>query len=188
MPAAMIPIGYMYKIVVARPDWLKAPGVVDIYSVSACVSDYFDDFIKYWKHNGYWIFDTPRIIEDLAKDANIDLSGMTLFYYEAHEQEFDEKTGKWSAFAADPDLRTDVRVPAEKKLQGFDVVQFCNLSDPGCSPLSCNSLAEKLPVNRVCLFDKFEQAKDALDNGLFVKCEPGPFRIVAVYTTGDDQR
>ena len=83
----------MYKIVVARPDWLKAPGVADIYSVSACVSDYFDDFIKYWKHNGYWIFDTPRIIEDLAKDANIDLSGMTLFYYEAHEQEFDEKPG-----------------------------------------------------------------------------------------------
>jgi hypothetical protein len=184
----MIPIGYMYKIVAARTGWLKTLDVDDIFSVCACASDYFADYIKYWKHNGYWLFDSPRIIEDIAKKAKIDLSGMTLFYYEAHEQEFDEKTGIWSAFAAYPSFETDVRAPADKNLWGFDVVQVLVHSDLGCSPLSCNGLAKKLPVNRLCLFDGFEQAKHALDNGLFVKCEPGPYRIIAVYTPGDDQQ
>ncbi len=183
-PAAMIPIGYMYKSVAARTDWLKAPGVVDIQSVSACISANFDDYIKYWKHNGYWLFDTPKIIEDVAKKAAIDLSGMTLFYYEAYEQEFDEETGTWSSFAAETDVKTDVRVPMDKHLHGFDVVEFSCHTNPGCSPLSCNGVAEVLPVNRNCLFDSFEAAKDALDRGLFENCEPGPYRIIAVYTPG----
>jgi len=187
-PAGMIPIGYMYKTVAARPDWLKAPGVVDIRSVSGCVSTDFADYINYWKHNGYWLFDEPRIIEELAKTAKIDLSGMTLFYYEAHEHEFDETAGEWRAFAAEPDIKTDVQAPANKYLQGFDVVEFIAHTNPGCSPLSCNSLAEELPVNRHCLFDSFEAAKDALDRGQFLNCEPGPYRIFAVYTLGDDQR
>lgn len=184
----MTPIGYMYKIVVARPDWLEAPGVVEIRSLSACISDNFADYIRYWKHNGYWLFDAPRIIEDLAKDEKIDLSGMTLFYYEAHEYEFDEKTGTWSAFAAELLFKTDVIAPADKHLQGFDVVAFSTHNDPGCSPLSCNGLAAELPANQHCLFDSFDEAKDALDGGLFVNCEPGPYRIIAVYTPGDDQR
>ena len=178
----MTPIGYMYKIVAARPDWLKAPGVADIHSVSACISDNFDDYIKYWKHNGYWLFDTPRIIEDLAKKAKIDLSGMTLFYYEVHEYEYDETVGEWRAFAAFPDFKTDVQAPVDKQLQGLDVVAISVHSDPGCSPLSCNGLADRLPANRHCLFDSFEAAKDALDQGLFVNCELGPYRIIAIYT------
>jgi hypothetical protein len=44
--------------------------------------------------------------------------------------------------------------------------------------------AEGLPVNRHCLFDSFEAAKDALKRGLFVNREPGPYRIIAVYTPG----
>lgn len=184
----MIPIGYMYKTVATQPGWLKASGVADIYSVAGCVSENFAYYINYWKHNGYWLFDTPRIIEKLAKKAKIDLSGMTLFYYEAYEQEFDEKTGKWSTFNACPDFATNVRTPAKKELKGFDVVQVSVHSDLGCSPLSCNGLAENLPVNQVCLFDSFAQAKDALDSGLIVKCEPGPYRIIAVYTLGNDKQ
>ena len=180
----MTPIGYMYKTVAARSDWLKAPGVVDICSVSGCWSTDFADYINYWEHNGYWFFDAPRIIENLAKDENIDLSGMTLFYYEAYEYEFDENTGTWSTFAAEPDSKTDVTAPTDKHLQGFDVVEFSCHTNPGCSPLSCNGLADKLPVNRHCLFDSFDEAKDALDRGLFVNCEPGPYRIIAVYTPG----
>lgn len=181
----MIPIGYMYKIVVSGPDWLNAPDVDNIYSVSACISDNFDDYINYWEHNGFWLFDSPRIIEDLAKKAKIDLSGMTLFYYEAYEYEFEKKTGKWSGFDAFPDFVTKVQAPAKKHLKGFDVVEFGLHSDPGCSPLSCNSLAEGLPVNRVCLFDSFEQAKNALERGQFEHAEPGPYRIIAVYTPGE---
>lgn len=184
----MIPIGYMYKTVATQPDWLKASGVADIYSVAGCVSENFADYINYWKHNGYWLFDTPQIIETLAKTEKIDLSGMTLFYYEAYEQEFDEKTGKWSSFDAEPSFKTDVQAPANKQLHGFDIVEFYVHTNPGCSPLSCNGLAEKLPVNRVCLFDNFEQAKDALERGQFEHAEPGPYRIIAVYTLGNDKQ
>jgi len=180
----MIPIGYMYKSVSAATDWLKDSDVTDIHSLSGCISEDFADYIQYWKHNGYWLFDEPRIIEDLAKAQNIDLSGMTLFYYEAYEEEFDETAGEWRTFAAEPDIKTDVQAPVEKRLQGFDVVSFYATTDPGCSPLSCNGLARELPVNQHCLFDDFEQAKSALETGRFEHAEPGPYRIIAVYTPG----
>ncbi len=42
----------MAKRVSKRPDWLKAPQVIDIYSVSGCISKNFADYINYWRHNG----------------------------------------------------------------------------------------------------------------------------------------
>lgn len=178
----MIPIGYMYKSVVSSPDWLQAPMDVDIRSVSNCISPDFTDYVPYWKHNGYWLFDSPRIMEELAAEIGIDLSGMMLFYYEAFEYEFGEKTGHWSAFGPEASFRTDVETPASRHLQGFDVVTFFAGNSPECSPLSCNGLAVTIPTNRHCLFDRFDEAKDSLDGGLFVDCEPGPYRIIAVYT------
>lgn len=177
----MIPIGYMYKTVATAPDWLEAPHVAEIASVSGCISVDFADYIPYWKHNGYWLFDEPRIIEELARPAGIDLAGMVLFYYEAYEEQFDETTGIWASFAAEPDIRTHVKAPVGKRLLGYDVVEFSTGTNPGCSPLSCNGLARKLPVNRHCLFDSFDEAKDALEQGRFEHCEPGPYRIFAVY-------
>lgn len=184
----MIPIGYMYKTVAPAPDWLEAPQVAEICSVSACISADFADYIPYWKHNGYWLFDEPEIIEILAKSENIDLAGMTLFYYEAFEEEFDEKTGKWAAFAAEPSFETNVKAPAEKRLLGYDVVEFFAGTNPGCSLLSCNAMARELPTNRYCLFDDFAQAKAALEEDRFDHCEPGPYRIIAVYTVGAGHR
>lgn len=87
----MIPAGYMAKRVVSRPDWLKAKGVEDIYSVSSCISKDFADYIKFWKHNSYWFFDSPEVIEQVAREQSIDLTGTTMFYYEVYEEEFDEK-------------------------------------------------------------------------------------------------
>jgi hypothetical protein len=182
----MIPAGYMYKKVVSRPDWLEADAVFDVYSVSNCMSDDFADYINYWKHNGYWLFNAPRVMEAIAKQQGIDLSGTTLFYYEVYEQEFDEDSNTWSVFAPEPSFTTDVQVPMDKRLEGFDVVTFSAHTNPECSPLSCNSLAMTLPVNAHCLFNAFDAAKEALEKGLFRHSEPGPFRIFAVYTLDDE--
>ena len=57
----MFPAGYMAKRVAARPDWLPAARVSSIYSVSGCISKDFTDYIKFWKHNGYWLFDSPDL-------------------------------------------------------------------------------------------------------------------------------
>ena len=48
----------LFKRIATRPDWLHAQGVVDIYSLSGCVSANFADYVQYWKHNGYCVLPT----------------------------------------------------------------------------------------------------------------------------------
>lgn len=181
MSNIMIPVGYMFKRVVATPTWLEA-NVVDIYSVSGCVSEDFADYINYWKHNGYWFFDSPKVMEVLSSDESIELGGTTLFYYEVYEYEFNEKLGSWVAFEPEKSFITNVQIPNGRHLRGFDVVNFSMHTSPECSPLCCNSLAKTIAVNEHCLFDSFDEAKNAIEHGLFKNSEPGPYRIFAVYT------
>ena len=91
----MVPAGYLAKRVLTRPDWLKAPLVDDIYSVSECMSKPFADYDAYWKHNGYWLFSSIDAIRSLAAEESINLDGCKFFYYEVYEQEYDEESGQW---------------------------------------------------------------------------------------------
>jgi hypothetical protein len=177
----MIPIGYMAKRVVKSPTWLATPDVRDIYSVSGCVSEDFTDYINLWKHNGYWLFDSPEVIRVIAQDGSLNLGELSLFYYEAYELEFDGE--HWKPYLPEPSFETDVVVPSRKELEGFDVVTFWCGNSPEHSPLSCNSLAEKVRTNSHCLFDSLAEAETNLKNGVFNDCEPGPYRIFAVYST-----
>jgi hypothetical protein len=181
----MIPIGYMFKKVAKTPKWLKVEDVIDVYSVSGCISKNFADYVNYWKHNGYWLFDSPEIMESLAKKENIDLLGSTLFYYEAYQYEFNDLSNEWLTFGAEKSFVTSVEIPTNKNLQGFDVVSFWASTSPECSPLSCNLLAAEIPVNKHCLFNTFEEAQESIERGLFENSEPGPYRIFAVYTLDD---
>ena len=178
----MIPVGYMAKKVIKRPDRIKAERVEDIYSVSNCGSNDFADYINYWKHNGFWFFDSPEIIQDVAKDNKIDMSGNRFFYYEAFDKQYDEAAQTWNDFKPEASFTTNVLVPILKTLEGYDVVTFSGSTDPGCSPLSCNNLAESIDVNEHCLLPSFEEAKALLEGGAFNKGEPGPYRIFAVYS------
>jgi hypothetical protein len=93
----MIPAGYMAKRVHKATDWLQPSEVVDIYSVSGCISEDFADYINHWKHNGYWFFNSPEIIRSISVKESVALEGTSLFYYEAHALEFDGKS--WLAYA-----------------------------------------------------------------------------------------
>ena len=176
--AKMIPVGYLAKRVVPKPEVFNAPRVVDIYSVSNCMNDDFADYTGYWKHNGYWLFDSAEIIRKLAEEHAISLDGISLFYYEAYESEFDGRS--WSPVTAEPEAR--IFPPPQKRLEGFDVVTFFARNAPECSPLSCNFLADVVATNSHCLFATFEDAKGALNEGVFKHGEPGPYRIFAVYS------
>jgi hypothetical protein len=176
----MVPVGYMAKRVAKKPEGFTAPQVIDIYSVSACISENFADYIHYWKHNGYWFFDSPELSRSLAREHSIDLEGTSLFYYEAHELEFNG--GNWNAYGPEPSFPTNVAAPSNKQLEGFDVVSFYVRSSPECSPLTCNSMAEQLPVNAHGLFASFREAETHVTNGAFSDCEPGPYRIFSVYS------
>ncbi len=176
----MIPVGYLAKRSCEKPKTLELQGVVDVFSVGNCVNDDFADYINYWKHNGYWLFDSPEIIQEVAKENSIDIGGSLLFYYEAYEEELAGKS--WRPFSPETSIPTNVLPPPNRRLEGFDVVTFWAGNAPECSPLSCNSLAEVLPTNSHCLFDSFEKAWTNLNSGEFAGGEPGPYRIFAVYS------
>jgi hypothetical protein len=180
--AAMIPAGYMAKYVSKKPDWLKAAQVVDIFSVSSCVSKDFADYIKYWKHNGYWLFDSPEVIQSVARGNSIDLEDTSLFYFEVYEMEFDGEG--WHAFETENSFPTNVIPPFQMQLEGFDVVTFSVGTSPECSPLSCNMVADEVDTNEHCLLTSFEKAERALNEGVFENSEPGPFRIFSVNSVG----
>jgi hypothetical protein len=135
----MIPVGYMAKRVSKKLANYQIPAVVDVYSVSSCVSDDFADYIQFWKHNGFWLFDSPHIIREIAKENSIDLTRTSLFYYEAYELEFDGR--EWRSFYSEPSIEVNIYLPPQKRLEGFDVVTFFAGNSPECSPLSCNGLA-----------------------------------------------
>lgn len=181
----MINVGYLAKRVAQRPDWLKAPAVKDIYSVSGCTSENFMDYIKFWRHNGYWLFDNPEIVQQLAFENNVSLVDLTFFYYEAYEQEFDEESKQWSSFEPEA-FPTNVIPPIQREFHGYDVVTFSAGTNPECSPLSCNHLASEIRTNSHCLLESFEEAMESLELGKVDKSEPGPFRIFAVYTVDPD--
>jgi len=178
----MIPVGYMAKIIEKKPDWLKADQVKDIYSVSSCTSQDFTDYINYWKHNGYWLFNSPEDIEALARENNIDLKGTTIFYYEAYEKQSYEDEPIWEKYQPEKSFTTNIKKPKEKTLQGYDIISFANLNAPECSYLSCNHMAEEIEVTEHCLLKSLTIAKELINKKTFVGCEPGPCRIFAVYT------
>jgi hypothetical protein len=175
----MIPAGYMAKRV-HKPKGFRVDGIADVYSVSGCVNTDFADYIGYWKHNGYWLFDSPEIIRAVAQENSIQLDGTFLFYYEVYEMEFDGKT--WSPYLAEPSFPTNVIAPQGKVLEGFDVVTFHAKNAPEHSPLSCNGIAEEIRTNQHCLLESFAEAYDRLSGGAFNNAEPGPYRIFAVYS------
>ena len=177
----MVPAGYMAKRVRSRPEWLSAAQVVDLYSVSGCASEDFASWISYWKHNGYWFFDAPHVIEQVAQDDGVELEGTRLFFYEIYEREFDEIDGVWSDLVPES-FPTQVIVPPEKVLDVYDVVSYSCGTSAECSPLSCNHLASEVETNSHCLLASLEHAKQLLGGGLFTGSEPGPFRVVAVYS------
>lgn len=172
----------MFKKIVLRPSWIKNVDVKDIFSVSSCVSDDFADYIDYWQHNGYWLFNDPADMDAIITGERVDRSALSLFYYEVYENQYDEYDNEWSEFQCESSFKTSVVKPARSTLQGFDVVNFYAGSSPECSPLSCNSFGDDIPVNRHCLFSTFEESKQALETGKFNGGEPGPFRIFAVYS------
>lgn len=120
-------------------------------------------------------------IEEICRDNKIYISNNTMLYYESFDRQFDEDSREWSTFEPEASFPTHVEKPTAAQLVGYDVTTFTVGNSPECSPLSCNSLATEVTVNRHCLFDTFEQAVQALEGGRFDNSEPGPFRIFTVY-------
>lgn len=178
----MIAVGYMYKDICVKPEWLKSEFVKDIYSVSSCASEDFDDWINEWKHNGYWFFDSPDIMQSIAKEKGINIAKMKLFFYRASEQQWDVDDRTWKSYKPEESFRTEVKLPKKTRLEGFDIVSFYANTSCECSPLSCNHLAESLKTNEHCLFNTYEEAINLIESNVLEDCEIGPYRIFEVHS------
>lgn len=192
--ARMIPAGYMYKRIRQRPDYIKAPHVVDIYSAGECGSEVtspnFCDYTKYFRQNGFGFFNKPEIMHEVAKLENVDLTPLSLFYYKIYELECDFATEDswdvhWIPARCDVEFTVDVSAPQSKTLVGYDALLAANVSAPDCSMLSCCNHAENFEVNVHWLFDTFEMTKAAMSTGVFHEKEQYPQRLVAVFTVAN---
>lgn len=176
----MIPAGFMRKKVLSTPEWIKSKDVVEIASVSSCLSDFAFDYIDYWCHNGFWLFNSVDELDALMSANGHDRSGSRLFYYELYEQEFEDADRVWMPIEPVKSLPLNVEPPARARLLGYDVVRWQS-GPPECSPLSCNSLADEVEVNQYCLLPTLDRAMELLESGFFEDAEPGPYRIAAVW-------
>jgi hypothetical protein len=148
------------------------------------------------KHNGFGLANSPEVLWELARESGAALSGSKLFFYsacwcelESDGWEFDPKQWKPLSRAASSDIPDEVTSPeldASLTLLGYDVVVFGDFLEH--SPLSCNSIAGDVPVNKYCLFDSFSEAKDAVDAGKFGGgCEDGSYKIFSVALVASGQ-
>lgn len=186
----MRPLGYLYKRVAKRPGWLKAEAVEDIYSLSNCISkNFWEEFDGDWEYNGFGLANSPEVMKASASEYGISLEELKLFYYEAYEEEYDTEQGAWTPYGPDPSLVTDIVPPKHKTLEGFDITTcFLPSPFPECSPLSCNGYAETIATNAHCLLRTFEDALQTIQSGPYDAQyfgEPGPYRILAVYSVDD---
>jgi hypothetical protein len=174
---AMIPvlIGYFPKRTERQPDWLKAPNVEEICSVSDCVSSGPEDWIEAWRHNEMWVFDTPELAWSIVPPA--EREAFDLYAYFLFPVRFTD--GKREPFVIPPVSPQPLSGDFERL--GYDVV---SRSTDACwehSPLSCNHMAEEIAVNRHCLIDDAETALRLPEEFEKRHCEPGPYLIVEVW-------
>lgn len=188
----MIPAGYLLKRVSPPPGWLRdgIEHVRAVCSVADCVNDNLVDVQTAWLHNGFGVANDPSVLRNLADESGVTKNDATLFFYEAYEWELESdgwtfnpdewrpRTAVQSAGVRDVVLYPP---PGSAELLGYDVVVFGDYLEH--SPLSCNSIAQTLSVNEHCLFNTFDEAKQAIDRGAFGGgCEDGAYSIYSVST------
>lgn len=190
----MLAAGYLLKRVVPPPGWLvNGPThIKDVSSVADCVNDNVVDVQEAWQHNSFGLANTPDILKALAAEKGVDTEEAVLYYYTAYE--YDLPSDGWTFEVSEWRTRTPVpssSVPdaveppsdGETTILGYDVVVFEDYLSH--SPLSCNSIANDLPVNEHCLLDDLEGAIRAIDAGAFGGgCEEGVYTVFSVHRVG----
>lgn len=181
---ALVFVGYDVKVP-WRPDTAWDPqqktGVVEVCSVSDCLSSRPPDWVQHWTHNRAWRYSTP---EQALATIPSEGEKYDLFPYWVGLRTFID--GAWKdldpedLFGADLPALPGGDGPDECDMLGFDVVCWEQGRDLGCSPLSCNLLARDFAVNSYCLVPDMERALQLVQAFTTEHCEPGPYVAVRV--------
>lgn len=174
-------LGYCVKRAYTMPF---AGRDLDISSVSECIAKRPDDWVKRWDFNRATCWNTEAEAWACVPDES--KSEIDLFAYRILLRLFDtsgiEKLVTIDQLfpAGMPELPS--ASPPYQRL-GYDVVErelATGMLGFGCSPLSCNGMAESIPVNDFCLIDDLETALAAARRFGVEQPEPGPYVIVEV--------
>ena len=150
--------------------------VRQIASVSECLAKRPDDWIKRWDFNRATCWNTEAAAwACVPAESKPDF---TLFAYRIVPlHPLDDLFPKdLPALPQEPDLLPYDRI-------GYDIVErnaAIGMLGFGCSPLSCNSMAESIPVNDFCLLDDLESALSTARRFDTEKPEPGPYVVIEV--------
>ena len=167
-------VGYFPKVTHPGVEWLGNASVLEICSVSQCISKGPEDWINHWKHNPLGFYDSEATaLEVVASDAGA----------------FDLYAYKLYPFRCLDGIREAVELPANLdelhtayELLGYDIATRSTTDFFECSPLSCNAGARDYPVNQYSLLPTPEVAQHILsaicESGTF---EPGPYYLFEVY-------
>jgi hypothetical protein len=188
-------IGYRVKKVMARPNWLKDARVVDICSVSDCMSSPPEGWIDRWDVNDascYWTVEGA-----VATIPTSEAAAYTTFAYFMYPLEFDEgdqltERKLTDLFGSADQNNLPQQLNAGYHVLGYDVVQG-NPAQPaqdgyapvmfsfGCSPLSCNNRSIDFEVNKHCLLNDWDEAARAAREFSNGGAEPPPYYIVRIH-------
>ena len=171
-------IGYWAKRVVRRPDWLDAISVVEICSVSDCISKPPEGWVQAWEGGqlGSWgLLASPEDAQRLVPEEAV--AEYDLFAYEVEPARYVD------GMREEIDVEAPGVVPLTTRFQsiGYDVVSGERDERFDCSPLSCNSWAEEVGANAYCLVDELETAHRLAAIAESSGCEPGDYFVVRVW-------
>jgi hypothetical protein len=165
--------GYFPKKIMKRDEWLKAPHVSEIWSVSECMSKGPADWINKWLHNDLWLFDTVALAEAVIPTE--ERAETRVLAYRVWDRMFDAGQDVEA-----PLVMKDLPGPEEHFVRvGFDAVVRSHDAF-GCSPLSCNGGAATFATNEACLFQSLEDALAGAREFSKGNWEPGPYWVVEV--------
>ncbi|MEN6495697.1 MAG: hypothetical protein ABFD16_15560 [Thermoguttaceae bacterium] len=180
-------IGYFPKKTMGRNEWFGNAPVVEVGSVSDCMSEAPEDWIGQWKHNAWGLYDTEDVAWGIVQD---DPAAYDMYAYKLFPCVFDGGAGR----------TMPVETTATAQLVDYDFLGYDPVSreeaytiEFGHSPLSCNRGFEQYPVNRFCLLDGLEDswriaaeiAEAAKERGAW---EPGPYFLCEVYRKRRDEQ
>jgi len=171
----MIDAGYFAKRVALRPEFISAPHVREICSVSNCISSGPDDWLESWRHNELGWFNSIADALSVVPGEPRDLYRLFAYRVTPHFH----CGGARLDIALPPDIRPHT-IPPDFVVRGFDAVSrsidYATWFEH--SPLSCNHRAAELDVNEFCLFSSLDAAVAAADT--FSVEQPEPYYVVEV--------